>query len=418
MVKLKSFFKAHKYFFAVFAFIVVYETVVVRCLAPWRLSSVGYSFLALDYDLGFASGILPGAVYHWLFGEIILQTGTLFITFVYLTVIAAEAFFIEKLLVCADRENRRALLVFVLFFLTGPCTFSVFYTEPGAHEFYWFFFIVFFFVCMSHRALYVFSVPICVFVLLVNWNALVCVVPFFCILLLYRLTQENKSAVKRLLWICFALCVIISIPFALYLMLCVPGNMKYSLDDFRVMMLERGVEAFNYPTSLLYRMSDYIASDYTASLPDSYVLQQTGPLRYFFILLKGYGSIVFGYQAQHSVIKSIGAYLAAAPIVILLEGFFLRRFKNEKENKLKKFVFFCMFMLFFFSGAVCMLTSFDYVKWLSINLILSSLLFFCVLHSEKDAALSYLSGLLSRIPSSFILTYFLAYAFLILHIYY
>ena len=87
MTHVKSFFVNHRRFFCIFSFLVVYNLVFVRSCTGFAISTVGYAFLALDYSLGFASGILPGAVFRLLCGEIDNLKATLFAAGIYLAIL-------------------------------------------------------------------------------------------------------------------------------------------------------------------------------------------------------------------------------------------------------------------------------------------------------------------------------------------
>ena len=417
MSAVKAFLQKHRYFFCVFLLLAVYELVIVRSCSPWEISTVGYAFLALDYSLGFASIILPGEVYHLLCGDITQWKGSVFTAVLYLAVILCVAALAERLLLSVKEGERRKLWILLLFFLTGPCTFTVFFTEIGVLEFYWIPLVLLFFAALKHPAAAIFSVPLCLAALLVNWNAIVCVVPFFCILLLYQLTLDTKKGAKALLGAAFALCVVLSVVFTGYLMVCVPGNMRLSLDEFHTLMLDKGVTFFHYVDSCLYRTTDRFVTPFLES-NDPYAIQQEGFLTYFPLIFKAFFSIVVSTFSERNPLRNLGPFLSVVPPLLLLEGFFVRRIKDREVCRLRRFAYFCMGAMFFVTIMITTLFSFDYIKWLSYAFLLLFSSFLFLLSREREAALGYLKTVFAKIPLPAVIVYLVAYAALVVNIYY
>ncbi|MBR5422667.1 MAG: hypothetical protein IK108_01530 [Clostridia bacterium] len=418
MIAVKTFLKKHKPFFCVFLSLTFYELIIVRGCSPWEISTVGYAFLALDYSFGFASFILPGQIFRLLCGDITQWKGSVFTAVIYLAVLIGVSALTERLLLSVKEEDRRELCGLLLFFLLGPCSFTVFFTQIGVIEAYWIPIVLLFFAAMKRpAAAAVLAVPLSLITLLVNWNAIVCVVPFFCILLLYQLSLETKKTAKVLLGVGFLLCVALSIVLAGYLMVCVPGNMRYSLDEFHAVMLDKGVTFFHYVDSWLYRVTDRFMNPYFESI-DVYELQKQGFWVYFPEIFKGFFSVVADQFSTRNPLRNLGPFIAAVPILLLLEGFFLRRVRDKRICLLRRFSYFCMGAMFFVTLLITTLFSFDYIKWLSYSLLLLFSSFLFVLSRERDAALGYLKKVFARIPLPVIVVYFIAYASVVLDIYY
>ena len=66
MPKIKRFLNAHRIFFGLFSFLLVYEIVIGNNLSPWRISEDFYVFYIVDFGMGLCSRLLPGAVYNLL----------------------------------------------------------------------------------------------------------------------------------------------------------------------------------------------------------------------------------------------------------------------------------------------------------------------------------------------------------------
>ncbi len=418
MTHVKAFFVNHRRFFCIFLFLAAYNLVFVRSCSGFAVSTVGYAFLALDYSLGFASGLLPGAVFRLLFGEIDQLKASLFAAGVYLAILIAAAAFLEKLLLAVKQEDRRNLWILLLFFITGPGTFALYFTQVGTYEVYWVFLAALFLLCLAYRPLLPLTVPLCAATLLVNWNGLFSVVPFFCILLLYRFALETKRSAKAVLGVCFALCVLISVPLAVYLILCVPGNLRYSLEEFHELMLQKGVTYFHYPDTLLYHTTDRFMNEYFESLPETSVLLQSGPWTYLTAVIKAYYSIAADQMIERRPWQTIGPVIAVFPVVFLIERFFLRGVRDKTQGGLKRFCFFCMGAMFFVTLLVTAFTAFDYFKWLSVSFLYLFASFLFVAYHEKQRVSAYLNGFLAGVPAPCLIAFGTAYAALSLDIYF
>ena len=125
---------------------------------------------------------------------------------------AALALFLDRLVNRIEKKDRAVALVLIVLFLTGPSTFSIFITDIGFIEAYWVFLSALFFLFLAYKPLNLLTAPLCVLALMLNYAAIICYVPFFCILLLYKYVTETSKSAKRMLLAAFFLCVAVSIP--------------------------------------------------------------------------------------------------------------------------------------------------------------------------------------------------------------
>ena len=415
---LKKFYLKHKYFFYIFLFIILYEVVVVGKCSGWQVSSMGYSFHALDYSLGFASTILPGAIYHFLFGAIKEPQLSVYVTTLYVALFFLVALFLEKWILSVKEENRNVGWLLIFLFLAGPCTFSVFVTSLGMLEFYWVLFAALFFLFLAYRPLHFLIVPLCVLELLVNYSAILCFVPCFCILILFKLSNERRRSGRVLLLITFVFSVSISIPLSFYLALCVPNNMVYSLNEFKQMMSDRGVTFTHSIISFLYRTTDTLQNEYLLSLPSASALQDAGGWSYFQTLLKGMFSIVRYNFSTRTPLRNLPAYMLVIPLLVPIYSLLVSIIKNRNNSWIKRFSCFCMGALFPFTLIVSIFLSFDYIKWLSFAFLPLFASFLYVLYQEKEIAWSYIRQLYQRISPSLLLLYCSVYAVTVYYAYY
>lgn len=413
-------FGRYKSFFLIFAFALFYGFVVVGQCGIWSVSEVGYSYHALDYSMGFASTILPGAIYNFLFSTLNRQQVSVYLTVLYILFFSTVALLLNKLYISAKAQNyNKSCMVLFFLFLSGPCAVSSFLTSFGMLEFYWVFFAAFFFIFLAYKPLYVLIVPLCVIELLVNYSSIICFIPFFCILILYKISKEKDKVGRILLWITFSFCIVVSIPFAVYLMTNVPNCMKYSLEDFHEILRQRGVVFYRYCEGQLYRVDEYVNNPYLKKLPEAALLQQQGVVSYLIEYVKGYASIAFyhGLMERRPWLMVV-PILLIFPVVYLIISILISELKYNKNNKVRRFALFCMIALFPFCLFVSLFFSYDYLKWLTFSMILLFSSFLYILFSEKERVWQEVNARLSRYPKMLFVTYLAVYAMHVLNIYY
>ena len=248
----QRFLKNRIFFPSILLFVLLYAWGAVGLFRPWKTGVVAYEFHAVDFSMGFGSFILPGHVYQRICGPITGTSLTVYHTVLLLVFFLGLAALLARLMQRAEKENRRLAGTLVFLFLTGPCTFSIFVTDLGMPEVYWIYIAAMFFLCLAYKPLHLLIAPLCVLALLVNYAAIICYVPFFCILLLYKLSVETDKSARRMLLAAFIVCVSVSIPCCIYLALNTMKNMNYTFEEYNVLMRSRGVTELTYTDSLFY----------------------------------------------------------------------------------------------------------------------------------------------------------------------
>lgn len=407
----------HKYFFGILGFLFFYEFIVVGQCELWRVGQIGYAFHAVDYEFGFASGILPGAIYQFLMGPITEARVSGYLMVLYILFFAVVAFLLEKWIKTVDKKNRNLAWFFMFLFTTGPSTFSVYVTELGILEFYWVLFALLFFLFLSFRPLQFLIVPLCVLELLVNFSAIICIIPFFCILILFKLADEKKKSSRALLLITFVFCVAVAIPTAVYLILCVPKNMVYPYDEFNRIMGSRGVTFPYYLDSLFYRYRDDFTGELSMVFPNVGSVQYSGGWNYFVYLLRQFFSIVH-LDSARTPLMILGPYLLVIPFVGFMDAVFFAGLKDRRNTGLKRFAYFCMIALFPFTVVCAAFLSFDYYKWLSFAFLPTISAFLFVLYYDKQIVWNYVECIFRTMPDSFLWLYGGVYAIVVFPAYF
>ena len=422
MERLKKGFAAHTRFFVILALLLTYEFVVVGRCAVWRTGVVAYEFHALDFSIGFGSFILPGQIYQWICGAPDAGTLTAYHTVLLLCFFVVLAAFTERLILCVQPEHRRTVGVLAFLFLTGPLTFSMYVQDLGMPEVYWIYLAALFFLFLSYRPLNPLIAPLCILALMVNYAAIICYVPFFCILLLYKYTTENDRRAKKWLLASFILCVCVSIPFYVYIALGTMKNMNYSFEEYNALMRSRGVTELTYTDSLFYGHyeEDFPAWFYAkmAASPfytEGEVLTRLQRLVNFAVFRV---NMVAFHLQQRSPLMTLIPWIAVLPVIALIFRFCFRQLRDPEKPKLRRFVFFCMPALFLLGIAVSWMFSFDYFKWICFAFLPLFASFLYVLYRERDTVPQFVRESVKAVPFPMILMYCSVYALCVYSAYY
>ena len=416
MQKLKGFLREHRYFFGIFVFTVLYHFVVTGACALWRLSVPAQGYYALDYSIGFSDRILPGAIYNLFVGDFSVRALSVYHTVLLLIFFFVLSIVLERLFLSAGSRNIVFCIIAVLLFLTGPCTFSIFVHYLGMVEFYWVLFALIFFLFLAYRPLQFGVVPLCLLVLLVSVVGIMTFVPFFCILLLYKLSMEKTKIGKRILFCVFLLCVCVSIPFALYLLAQGKNNFAYSFEEVHALLVEKGVVNPAYTEYFLFHRVDYGENmDYL--LNDSLVVEYSAVLSG---LSGGIKTIVYELLLQIRVVFLMSAHrewsnllfvgLLTAPVWIAILYYLIQKIRDRTADRLMRFSLFCMIALFFLVIMMGIVMSVEHTKWFSFSFLM---LFggFMYIYFTDGSARQYISRLISSPVRGTIPVYCVLYAF-------
>jgi|GEM_PF-1217184 len=422
MAKLKRSLSEHRVFLIILALILLYEWIVVGRLQLWHTDVVAYEFHAVDFSMGFGSFILPGAVYQWICGAPDNDSLTVYHTILIFIFFVALAALLERFVLRIEKQNRSVAYILVFLFLTGPLTFSIFVTDLGMPEVYWVYLAALFFLFLAYRPLNLLIAPLCVLALMVNYAAIICYVPFFCILLLYKYAAENDKSAKKILLASFILCVAVSVPAYIYLALSTMKNMNYSFEEYNALMRSRGVTELTYTDSLFYGHyeEDYPADFYVKMAASPFYtegetltrLQRLVNFAVFRLNMVGF------HLSQRSPLMLLVPLLAIFPVLVLIIRFCVIELKNKNNPPLRRFVFFCMPALFFLSILVAWPLSFDFFKWLDFAFLPLFASFLYVFYTESEKVSSYIKKAVSMFTFPQIALYCSVYAICVLSAYY
>ena len=422
MAGVRRFVLAHRYYFCILAFILLYSYVVVGKCAAWQTDLAAFQFHALDFSMGFGSFILPGQIYQWICGAPGIKSLEIYQTVLMLVFFAVLAAFLERLLLCVEKKDRLLAGTLIFFFLTGPFTFSIFVTDLGVLEVYWIYLAAVFFFCLAYRPLNLLIAPLCILALMVNYAAMISCVPFFCILLLYKYVTETDKSAKKMLLATFIVCVAVSVPVFVYLTLYTQKNAVYSFEEFNKIMRARGVKQLSYVNILLYgRDSEDFPAEFYRVMEDSALytkgtdLTLIQTLLNFIVMRITYVLFSLWY---HNPTRAIVPFLVILPIVALIFRFCFRELRNRQNPKLRRFVFFCMPALFCLELFVSLLVSHDTIKWIDYMFLPLFTSFMYVMRREPEKTAAFVRRAVSAFNPTQIAAYGAGYAFFVLWAYY
>ena len=423
MARLKNALYRHRYFLCVFAFILLYEYLaVLECRLP-QVGEVAYAFHSIDFSMGFAGYMLPGGVFRALFPDAGRTALVVYETLLLTAFFFALALFLERLLLRTAERDRPACAVLLFLFLTGPCTFSIFVTDLGIQEVYWVFLAGAFFLCLAYRPLQPLAPVLCALALLVNYAAIICYVPFFCIMLLYRLSRETEKRARTVLLVSFCLCVAVSLPLFVWLAGISSSHMKITLDEYNEVLRARDVREFTYVDSLIYgRYETELAPDVTA-VAERFPFyrdptEATTLLGFIVNIAVVRFAVTCARFAGRDPLRNIVPFLLIAPVVIVIFRYCFSQVRDRAAGRLRRFVFFCVPALFFVTLLCAWPVSFDFFKWMCYAFLPLFAAFVYMAYCEGERVFAFLRRALSPVPAPAVLLYASLYGLVVLEAYY
>ncbi|MBR0414496.1 MAG: hypothetical protein IJI67_05470 [Clostridia bacterium] len=375
--------KQHRYFLLFFGYLLIYHIVIVNHLQLWKLNTVTYSGFCVDYSFGFASKLLPGAVFHLLFGKNATQTtATIYSTVLIVLFFAGLSLWLEKFMLRMPEKHRKKALFLLLFFLSGAYTFAIYTKWVGMNDTAWLFIALLYFVCLENKYLRFFIPLLFVLSLFIHFSALVFVLPMFSLLLLYRASVMESKAEKRATFIIFGVCMLCTAATFALLMLN-ESHMILPMEEFHQKLDERG-------------MYDYTYIDYSffhiwhgkQFVPDEVIAMQPSLMKFaklFYYQVKLVYDLFFE-SPVNGAVMTVGGTLILLPAVVFFERFHLRRLRGQ-QNALERFCTFLMMVQFPFIYilGIVFAISVDMTRYLSHGFVVMFACVLCVLYHEEKA---------------------------------
>lgn len=392
MAKMKSMLENHYYSVFFFLFLLIYSFVVPGEMKLWETYELTRSFHAVDFSMGFCSRFLPGAVYNFLFDSFSDQTMNIYLSVLMIGFFLALSIFLEKFMLNVDSGYRFAALLVLLFFLTGPATFSIYIKVLGMLDVYWVFTALLFLALLSKKATWPFLfVPflLCVVIYYVTW---LCYIPFFIIIILYKISLTETKKDRIYLWVSLIASVIVSVALTVYLVLFEKDNLVHTAYEFADILNSKGIDyTLYYEESLFYLVDDTVLAG-----------------NIFDELLSRLSGIFEGFN----LFTRIPLVMLLAPVVITIYKFFFKQI-SECNSTLKKISYSCMLLLFAGTIVSSFFTSTDFVRWAGHAFLPLFASFIYVLHNEGTVAWEYISKGFEKQPLRLIIIFLVFYAMVV-----
>ncbi|MCH5198702.1 MAG: hypothetical protein J1E34_07325 [Oscillospiraceae bacterium] len=408
MTAVKRFFYQHRIFFGLFAFILIYETVVGNNCSPWLVNDHFFVFYVVDFSMGFCSRILPGAIYRLLFNEATTRAVSVYASVLLIVFFAGVCVFLEKLVLHTSKENKMLCLFFVLLFITGPASFSLFVSWLGVIDFYWVLLTLLFFVFLSKKQLYIlipFLFSLCIFV---HYGAMVSYIPMMAIIILYKISVSGEKGEKKLLWAVFSLSVIFAFVTTLYFMLFERQNLVYDMQEFDSLILERGAKYTYYYDYEFYKS---ISAQMGVSA-DDYIFSDGNLIMRLLKLVQTQFESTFNRDFKIGSMQELAfAGLVLVPVAgVIFSAIFEKVFKSGEKNAVKKFSLSLVPLLFLLTLVFGTLFSTDTFRWLSHTLLPLFTVFLYVAYYEGDSIFNGIRRKLNFLPVPAAALFFILYA--------
>lgn len=398
-------FKRHRFFIAAFVLLMLYSFVPSGFKA-WSVSDVTYVFHTVDFELGFCTRILPGALYSLFFRDRSPQTATIFESILLVLLFLMTAYLCERLLLSVGPGSRTATAAALIFFLTGPCTFSMFVNRLGMIDFYWILFSAVALILLEKKRLVFAVVPIFFLLVLNHYASVMDYIPWLWMIMLYKISCTGEKKEKRTLLIVLALSVAVTASTLLYFVMFERNNLVYSREEFDSILLSRGAAGTFYYDTGLYR-------DLTPVLDETQMQTVEGGM-------SGTGTAFSSLiqQLQYNF-SDIRPYIILPPLILILPclvvlfGFIHARRRNETD-RFKRLLLSVSPILFVLSVVGECLLSTDLIRWLGHGYICFFAFVLYVVYREKDECADYFKSIFDRLPSSACFVYFIFYAFTVI----
>lgn len=388
MTKIKSLCEKHYYSVFFFLFILVYSCIVPGGLRPWETTSVTQSYHAVDFSMGFCSRFLPGAIYNFLFGAVNERVLNIYLAVLMIAFFFVLSLLLEKFILGVDSKYRFIAMVLVMFFITGPATFSIYIKLPGMMDTYWLLAGLLFFVLLSKKQTwFLLFIPfvICALVHHATW---LCYIPAFVLIALYKISVTQKKKEKAYLWGTLFLAVVASIALTIYLVFFERDNLVYTVEEFIDVLSAKGANHYTYYAESFYYYG-YAEYESTSVFEEMLFRISTN-------------FVSFNSLSRISVIVLL------MPLVIFIYKFFIKQI-NTDRNKLKKFSYVCMLLLVPCSIVATSFLSTDLIRWVDHAFLPLFASFLYVLYNEGAEAWECVKDDFQKINIKTVLIYFVFY---------
>ena len=399
----------HRYSLFFFAYVSLYNFLIVNRCSTWTVSRISYAYHVVDYgSLGFRAQILPGSVFYGLFGEKSSEEiAAVFDTVLMLAFFAGLAILLERFMLRVGEKDRKAAVVLILFFLSGMFTFAIYTDMLGMLDVYWLYFALLFFFFLNNRVLRLLIPLLFAASMLVHFSSVMNYMILFSLVLLYRASVGEPRRDRTVYFCIFAISLAVSAGLFAYFLIHSNDPVPMTIDEFHALLRKRGSD---YPDYYDYAFFNTFIGIRDV-VPQS-VFEIADPARRIAatVLEKiRFTFYLFGLDPMHHVFMAAQAALVAAPAVCFYYKHLVRFFISLRGAKLKRFCVFLMMVQVPFTLCACVF-SVDIVRWSSHAFTVAFVLFLYVMYNEKELRGNVLADLERYRTRAPFIIYFFAYA--------
>lgn len=415
-------FTALFYFALFYSFILTYHNLFISRISEWSADVSTYTHHLVDYSFGFCTKLLPGAIYHLFFDNVVPEQLNSYLRIIVLVFFAALSFILARAISLKERKDRKTLLLLFAFYLTGPCTFAIYTEQLGMLDLYWMLFGAAFFFVVDKKYLK-FIIPVLYFgTLLVHFSSIVSYIVLYSLILLYEaVTNEDKSERKRYS-IVFIISVITVGAAFLYFLINEKSNLVYDMNGFNAEIAKRhyrgGFE--NKPYTVYFDYAFYNSFDADGDglndfrfYPIEHFLPNLGgklPAGLGSALSKVLSQISFN-LSLYKIHADVFFVLAVGVLFMLpLNVFFFIFFGHmvKKSRGIKRLIFLLAILQYFVTITAGVMSSVDLGRWLSHTCLVQFTFALYVILREKEQ-LEWCKNKISKIPLFAIIVYLAIY---------
>lgn len=405
------------YFTFFLGILLFYNFGIVNNFKLPSIDSIGYAYHLVDYSFGFCTKLLPGAIYHLFYDNVLVPEVNRFQLIILIFIYIATAGLLTKLVSAQNEKGeKKAFLVLALFFLVGPSTLVGYTIEFGMIDVYWLVFTILFLVGFLNDK-FSFLIPIAfVLSVMIHFSSVVSYILLFSLMILYKICTGEKKAYNTIL---LTVSLILAGGLTLYFLKNEMTNLTYTSDEFVQEMARRnlsGEELYtDYYEYALYRIPYYdgfynnMSEDIIIS-PDKTAL----PAALVGIINNIWSQIDITVTSYIWFPEELDNFVATIPIIlpalIFFFAFWINQLKQHKnDSKLLRFIYFVMMLQFIATFISGILFSPDISRWASHAFLAQFILVLYIAHKEQGAK-DWITSKITSKNGVYIAIYYLFYS--------
>ncbi len=369
--KLKSFVQRWKYELIIFLMTMV--PVIINIEKLTHIHRMFIQYYLYDFSMGINSRVLIGSIVNllnphpteeWIrgFALVFLVSGMLLTAIVLAGVIKK-----------ADAENRLTIFVFILFFVSGAYTISIFSRFFGMLDIHMYILALLSVVFLQNKYLRWLIPFLCAAGVFINYVFIMSYFPFVLLAMFYAANRSSKKSVDIILIIITLIIV------ALLTFYCVfhAGNYMFVTFEEAIEIMENKIgqkfdnEQNEYAGIYLFNVHEESENMYGVKVREASPFE----LIYYFIR--------FLYENRIGVYGIITLAIITVPVIAFFFTIWIMCIRSS-EKKSSKFVYFCC-ILSTICIPVCCLLSTDFIRWIGAGFMCQFAMCFFLFYKKDEA---------------------------------